>query len=179
MRSLLLAALAAAVFTASASASHSNGTGPKNDLATGSGKFATTSGPGGISTAMEFSFSAHRTESGIHGNVNFRGVDFTGAELNGKGQVECFDVRDNRAFVIFEFKDVRPFGGAVQHGALALEDNGQPSDSEPDRAIAAGITGGQGEPLVFPRDCLRALESVSGFATLPVESGNVTVHEGT
>jgi hypothetical protein len=179
MRSLLLAALAAAVFTASASAGHSNGTGPKNDLATGAGKFATIPQPG-IFSAMEFSFSAHMTESGIHGNVNFRDVNTATTEgLNGKGSVECFDVRDNRAFVIFDFKDVRPFGEQVQHGALAVEDNGQPSDATPDRAIAAGITGAQGEPLVFPRDCPNALESVATFATLPVASGNVTVHEGT
>jgi hypothetical protein len=172
MRTLLLVALAAAVLTASASAGHSNGTGPQNDLAAGAGKFATTTGPGGFATAMEFSFSAHRTQSGIHGNVNFRGVDFTGEELNGKGAVVCFDILENKALIIFEFEGVRPFGERFQFGQLIVEDNGQPSDPEPDRGLATGFGGGGPEPP--PRDC-PTLPSAVG--TLPLESGNVIVHE--
>lgn len=173
MRTYLLVALAAAAFAAPASASHSNGTGPRNDLAAGSGTFATTTGPGGTATAMAFSFSAHATNSGIHGNVNFRGAEFTGEELNGKGEVVCFEVSDNRALVVFEFKDVHPFGPDVDFGLLIVEDNGEPSDPTPDRAIAAGISGEHGAP---PARCPTLAESVG---VLPVESGNVTVHEGT
>jgi hypothetical protein len=177
MRSLLLAALAAAVFTASASAGHSNGNGPKNDLATGSGKFATI--PQGPFSAMHFSFSAHRTNSGIHGNVNYHAVNTgTGEELNGRGPVVCFDLRGNQARIIFEFKDVRPFGERFQFGQLFVEDNGQPSDSVPDRALAAALGGGEGEPPPTqpPTECRVPTGDVT---MLPVESGNVTVHEGT
>jgi hypothetical protein len=177
MRTLLLVALAAAVCTASASAGHSNGTGPKNDLATGAGKFATR--PAAFFSAMEFSFSAHRTNSGIHGNVNFRGVNnATGEELNGHGSIVCFDVRDNKAFVAFEFQGTRPFGENVEFGQLTVEDNGEPSDPVPDRALALGLVGGGGEPPpVPPRECLTVAD-VDFTATLPLESGNVTVHEG-
>jgi hypothetical protein len=180
MRSLLLAALAAAVFTASASAGHSNGNGPKNDLATGAGKFATI--PQGPFSAMHFSFSAHRTESGIHGNVNYHAVNTgTGEELNGKGPVVCFEVRDNRATVVFEFRDVRPFGDQIQFGQLIVEDNGQPSDPMPDRAIATAISGGQGEPPPTqpPTACPPPAPGPGTIALLPVESGNVIVREGT
>jgi hypothetical protein len=181
MRTLLFIALFAAVFTASASAGHSNGTGPKNDLATGSGKFATLPPPGGFLpfTAMHFSYSAHMTESGIHGNVNYHAVNTgTGEELNGKGPVVCFDVRDNRARIIFEFKDVRPFGERFQFGQLIVEDNGQPSDTSPDRAIAEALGGGEGgelPPTEPPAQC----PVTSDVFMLPVDSGNVSVHDGT
>jgi hypothetical protein len=177
MRTLLLVVLAAAVCTASASAGHSNGTGPKNDLAAGSGKFGTIPSTG-VFTAMHFSFSAHRTASGVHGNVNYHGVDTgTGEELNGKGPVVCFDVQDNQALIIFEFKDTRPFGDRIQFGQLIVEDNGQPSDPVPDRAIAAAVGLGQGgaPPPPFPEDCFTLPSTIP---LLPLESGNVIVHEG-
>jgi hypothetical protein len=180
MRTILLVALAAAVCTAPASAGHSNGTGPMNDLVAGAGKFATTSVPvpgseTAIATAMAFSVSAHRTESGVHGNVNFRGVDSTGVELNGKGSVQCLEVSGNRAMVLFAFEDVRPFGDKFQQGLLLVEDNGEPSDAVPDRGIATSIANAEGAPLT----ACPTLADVASFATAPLESGNVIVHDGT
>jgi hypothetical protein len=174
MRRLTVAGLAAAVFAASASAGNSN-----NDLAAGSGKFATI--PQGPFSALHFSVSAHRTRSGIHGNVNYHGVDTgTGEELDGKGPVVCFDVRGNRARIIFEFKDVRPFGERFQFGQLLVEDNGEPSDLVPDRALATALGGSEGEPppTTPPTACPPPTPPDAG-GMLPLDSGNVIVREGT
>jgi hypothetical protein len=154
-----------------ANATHSEQENPNYDFVTGSGKVGTFP-----ATFEEFSVGAHNNtpDRDAHGFLNFRGLEPVGDVDAGKGHVLCVFVQGNRAAVLAQFKEPMPF---PQHpfAVLLVEDNGEPSDLLPDRAMATGLLP---ESAVQP-GCGFFFISFVAFASSVVTSGNVVVHDGT
>ena len=117
-----------------------------NDSATGAG---TSLGSGPIGDFLHFTVSAHSGASGEdpRGNIVYRFLDPNdeGVWPGGKprsADIICVLVDGNTAAVVAEFKKGdRPFGNGYPFLGLLVEDNGQPSDATPDRALATGFSG--------------------------------------
>jgi hypothetical protein len=134
------------------------------DLAVGEGKFSTTEK--GVSDQV--TFSGHGTPTDAVGSVVYHMTGFSEEH----GTVHCVYVIGNRAALSGTFD--QPVGGVFPFFTVVVEDNGEPSATNPtpDQALAYTLTQSFDE---FP-DCGFSALAVG---QLPIVQGNVVVIDRT
>ena len=161
-RTLILSLAALALSAGAAGATHSNNSNPPKDFLVGAGDFGNPALPG-----QHFSVSAHSGPLGENPRGHIR-VEGSPVFDTTSTQVECLVVAGNRAAA----------GGRMEETPsgtfwliVVAEDHGQPSDPLPDRAVPIFII-----ITPPPPNMCAAVLGFSAFA-LPMEEGNVTVHD--
>ena len=154
-----LGLLALAASPVVAGASHSDGKGPKEDFARGTGHFEGISPIGQTDITMHV--SARSGPSGRNPKGRFFVKRTLPTELRQRGSVTCLNVVGNQAVV----------GGIVEHGQgigsgvlLQFDDNGNGTVVS-DRF--------HGSPTSTPTVCPRPIPA----ARLPAQRGNFVVHD--
>lgn len=114
---LLALAVASLAFVATAAATHSNGTGPQNDLVAGTGTLVMFGAP-------MIHVNAHRNKD----TADVRGHFFIKGATTIQGRVTCLNVAGNTAAVVgVVTKGDRPAGTPVK---ITLVDNGEPGTAD-------------------------------------------------
>ena len=135
------------------------------DLAVGEGKLEVAFGE-----REQVTFAGHGTPSDARGNATYHasGPVFQASE---HGTVDCVNVVGNHAALSGKFDEPIVLGGepAGQYFVVLVEDNGEPSATNPDPDRARLIPSTQRE------DCTDSF--ALAFASLPVMQGNVVVIE--
>lgn len=98
------------------------------DLAVGEGKTAFTV----KGQSVQVTFSAHGTPADASGSVVYH-LDLPDATVDEHGKVDCLAVSGNRAAISGSFENpvVGPSGEEGRYFILAVEDNGEPSATNP------------------------------------------------
>ena len=137
-----------------------------SDFMVGAGEF------GAAVTGKRFSVGAIAGPLGEDPHGHLR-VTFPDPTFNVDTPVECLAVAGNRAAA--GSKVLEETAGAVRRLVLLAEDNGQPSDALPDRALPLRIS------ITVPNVPAQAFCTValaSSVVLEPIDRGNVTVHDG-
>jgi len=138
------------------------GAGEAAGLIAGEGKFSTTS----AGASSQFTITAHGMPGDAQGTVRVNAPSFAW-----RGDVECLFVLENRAAASGTLDEPVRQGNLVFPYFLAyVEDNGEPSDAVPDRALVVATTFSvAGSP-----DCGLSLGSLG---PAPLAQGNVVVKD--
>ena len=126
-----------------------------NDFVAGEGKFSKGQ------PADQFNVSAHGSPTNAKGHVRFNSAGF----LEARGEVDCVNVSGNQAGVAGTFDE--PPDPDFPYFVLAVEDNGEPRGTPPDRAVLAQVTAPPG------LDC--GLSAV--LLAAQIQQGNIVVKD--
>ena len=176
MRRVLVALTAAvvstAVLTGGAAATHSYGTGPKQELVAGTG---TLEVPEGFRQDPMLHVNAQRDETGeVRGHFYIRYPETeTQTALDFRGEVVCLDVRLNFATIIGEIERRRPALVPPETGPFAeghfleirITDNGEPGTLD--------LVNFGGEMATQPSCAVFTAQP----GDLPISQGNYIVHD--
>jgi hypothetical protein len=178
MGALVVAVFALAMMAGTASATHSNGEGPDKDFLNGSAKLQANTILFGILPSQQLinAQSDSVTSSPAQGSFVLRLFGLGGFDVvEASGPVLCLRAVNNVGIHIDLVDAVSEpaFVAFVGRGILAsTEDNGEGSNSPPDRAGGVLIPPPPPNPICPPSNA-----PIAGLL-LPVEQGNQTVHDG-
>ena len=126
-----------------------------NDFAVGEGKFSKGQ------PAEQFNITAHGSPTSAKGHVRFNSASFGEA----RGEVDCLNVSGNQAGIAGTFDE--PPDEQFPYFIVAVEDNGEPRGTSPDRAVLGQLAAPPG------LDC--GLSAVLFAAQ--IQQGNIVVKD--